>query len=234
MTHQMIEVSSKHAFWTHQPLLQVSKNVDHSFYFLRTGIKISQGLYSRWLIKSMFWVLQNAVVWADVWELALSWWRMIRLLRLVFLISWKTTGQQMAVYHSEFNVLRCSSGTIATFPVFPKNRQSFAWKCFVCEKLLLDLTHLETPIQSAAVYFQAHTRKSTIHNLPQCHRRVSKQRDPIFGAFLSPNRPRAFFFWAIDKLCEIQCEQIFLTFKCSCNIECMLVPLMPKVVSISR
>ena len=33
-------------------------------------------------------------------------------------------------------------------------------------------------------------------------------------------------FWAIDKLCGIQREQIFLIVKCTCNIECMLVPLM--------
>ena len=40
------------------------------------------------------------------------------------------------------------------------------------------------------------------------------------------------FFWAFDKLCGIQREQIFffLSVKCICNIECMLVPLMPKVV----
>ena len=31
-----------------------------------------------------------------------------------------------------------------------------------------------------------------------------------------------------------QREQIFLTVKCSCNIECMLVPLMSKVVSSSQ
>ena len=36
---------------------------------------------------SMYWVLKNAVVWADVWELELSWWRVIRFRRLVFLIS---------------------------------------------------------------------------------------------------------------------------------------------------
>ena len=63
-------------------------------------------LYCGWLIKSMFWVLENAVVCADVWELALSWWKVIPLRRLVFLISWKTTGKQMVVYHSELTVLR--------------------------------------------------------------------------------------------------------------------------------
>ena len=80
------------------------------------------GPYGRWLIKSMFWVLKNAMVWADMWQRALSWWRVICLRRLVFLISWKTTGKQMVVYHSELTVLRCFSGTIATCSVFPKKQ----------------------------------------------------------------------------------------------------------------
>ena len=84
----------------------------------------------------------DVVVWANVWELALSWWRVIRLRRLVFLISWKKTGKQIVVYHSELTILRCTSGTIATWPVFRKNMRSFAWKCFVCKQLLLDLAHL--------------------------------------------------------------------------------------------
>ena len=81
------------------------------------------GLYGGWLIKSVIWVLKNAVVWADVWEFALSWWRVICLWRLVFLISWKTTVKQMVVsHHSELTVLLCSSGTTATCPVFPKKQ----------------------------------------------------------------------------------------------------------------
>ena len=88
------------------------------------------GLYGGWLIKSMFWLLKNAVVWADMWELALSWWRVIRLRWSIFLISWKTTGKQMIVYHSELTVLLCSSGTIATCPVFPKTQ------AIICLKVL--------------------------------------------------------------------------------------------------
>lgn len=42
----------------------------------------------------------------------------------------------------------CSSGTIATCPVFPK-KQSII--CFLREQLLLDISHLETPIQSTFV-----------------------------------------------------------------------------------
>ena len=76
---------------------------------------------------------------------------------------------------------------------FRKNRRSFAWKCFVHEQLLLDLAHLETLIQSTAVYLRTHMRKSTIHHLSRCHRRVSKHRDRIFEAFLSTNRHKFFF-----------------------------------------
>ena len=80
------------------------------------------GLYGGWLINSLYWVLKNVVVWADMWDLALSWWRVIRLRLLVFLISWKTTGKEMVVYHSELTVLRCSSGTIVTCSVFMKKQ----------------------------------------------------------------------------------------------------------------
>ena len=82
----------------------------------------------------------------------------------------------------------CVVVRLRNVPFFRKNRQSFAWKYFVREQLLLDLAHLQTPIQPTAVYFRAHTPKSTIHHLSQCHRRVSKHRDHIFGAFLSTNR----------------------------------------------
>ena len=43
----LIEQSPKHVFWTHQALLQVSKNVDLSFYFLHTGIKTSHSVPSQ-------------------------------------------------------------------------------------------------------------------------------------------------------------------------------------------
>ena len=39
----------------------------------------SLSLYDRLLIKSVFWVLKNVVFWADVWELALSWWRHVHI-----------------------------------------------------------------------------------------------------------------------------------------------------------
>ena len=133
---------------------------------------------------------------------------MIHRRRLVFLISEKTTGKQLVVYHSELTVLCSSSATIATYSVFPKNRRSFAWQCLVGEQLLLDLAHIETPLQSSALYFRAHKRKSTIYHLSRCHRRVSKHRGCIFRAFLSLNRHDPFFS-AIEKYVESNANNFF-------------------------
>ena len=132
----------------------------------------------------MFWVLKNAVVWPDVWELASP--------SSTFAFpdfledKWLCTTQ---------NWLFCVVLVVRLRHVqfFRKNSRSFAWKCFVREQLLLDLGHLETPIQSTAVYFRAHKRESMIHQLPRCDRRVSKRRDRIFGTFLLTNRHDPFF-----------------------------------------
>ena len=69
-------------------------------------------------------------------------------------------------------------------------------------QLWLDWVHLETLIQSTAVYFRAHTLNSTIHYLSRFHRRVSEQRHVFLEHFFLPIDTR--LFWAIDKLCEYQ------------------------------
>ena len=119
---------------------------------------------------------QHTVISVDVWELALSWFS-----------SSKTTSK-----HSEFTVLRCSNCMVATRPVLSKNRQPYAWKCFVREQLLLDLNYLETPMQLTAVYFRGHTHKSTIHHLSRCQKFISKHRYHIFLTFLLTNRHELF------------------------------------------
>ena len=106
----------------------------------------------------------------------MSWWRVIRLRRLDFLISWKTAGKQVVVYDSELTILRCSCAS----------NLYWIW-----------------PIQSTDVYFQDHTRTSTIHHVSRCDRRVS-----YFWSIFYIQSIRA-IFWAIDKLWGIQSEQIF-------------------------
>ena len=65
-----------------------------------------------------------------------------------------------------------------------------------------------------------------------CHDIIDVFRIVFLEHFLRPIDTSLFL--AIGKVCGIQREKIFLTVKCSCNIEYMLVPLMPNVVSISR
>ena len=73
------------------------------------------------------------------------------------------------------------------------------------EKLLLDLAHLQTPIQSTAVYFRAYTRKSTIHHLSRRYRRITA----IVFLNISFDQSTEDFFKAIDKLYGIQREKFF-------------------------
>ena len=114
----------------------------------------------------MFWVLKYSIVCRDVSELALSWWRMIRRRLFVFLISLKISGKQMVVYHSKLSALHCTNYTVATWPVFPKKQATICFEVFPA-RLLLDLVHLETPIQSTVVYFLAHTHRYMILHLLQ-------------------------------------------------------------------
>ena len=108
---------------------------------------------------------------------------------------------------------------------------NFCWICLVFETPIQSTgvyyrAHtrvFETPIQPTAVYFQAHKHKSTIYHLSRCHRRVSKHRDRIFEAFLSTNRHKP-LFERLTNCVGSKREQIFLTVKCSSNIECMAGP----------
>ena len=115
---------------------------------------------------------------------------------------------------------------------FRKNRRPFAWKCFVREQLLFDLAHLKTPIQSTAVYFRiirVNPRSITCHDAIDVFRSTATV---FLEHFFRPIDMSLFLSdWQIvcvhailNVLCGIQRKQIFLTVKCSCNIECMLVP----------
>ena len=110
------------------------------------------------------------------------------------------------MYHSELTVLRCYSGKIKTYPVLSKK-----------QAIKLDLARLETPIQSTAVSFRANKRKSTIHYLSPCHRRVSKHRNHIFGVFFSTNRQEP-FFERLTNCMESKANKFF----CQSNVHAIL------------
>ena len=63
------------------------------------------GLYGGGPINSTFWPVNMALIWADVWELALPRWTMICLLLFVFRMSPKVLGKQIVVYQSELTVI---------------------------------------------------------------------------------------------------------------------------------
>ena len=89
------------------------------------------------------------------------------------------------VYHSELIVQRCWRRTVAIWPVLPKNRRSFASKCFFHKQLSLDLAHLRRPTRQAVVLFRAHTHRSLMILL--------KHRDRILPIFRYTNRHEPFF-----------------------------------------
>ena len=105
---------------------------------------------------------------------------------ILVVISCKTTGKQMVVYHSELTVLRCSSGTIATCPVVPKKQ------AIIC----LEVLRARANFVGFGSSWNTHTVDCSllsIHHLSRCHRRISKHRDRNFGVFLSTNRHEPFF-----------------------------------------
>lgn len=160
-----------------QPLFQVSKKHWPLRLFFTHRNKKSFGVkseaYNEWLIKSMFWMLKNEVVWADVWELALSRWE-IWLRRLVLMISWKTTSKQVAMYSSELTFLRCSSGTVATCSIFSIKQVTF---CF--------------QVLFAQTWFGSSWNTHTVLH-------VSKHSNVVLEYFLWPIDTS--HFWTIEKL----------------------------------
>ena len=129
-------LSKQHSFWTSTASTASSgdENSWLRFFFLMCSNKKKSGLYGGWPINSMFWPIKKALLWADVWEFALPWWTIIRLLLFVFRISPKNLGKEIVVYHSEWTAIRCSSGTVATWPVLPKKQAT------ICFEVLLSRT----------------------------------------------------------------------------------------------
>ena len=178
----------------------------------------------------MFWVLKNAVVWAVVWELALSWWIVIRLRRLIFLISCEKTGKQMVVYHSELNVMHYSSGTIAPRPVFPKKTGDYLLGSAMCASnfccIWLILKYPYSRLLFTFGLMLVNPWFITCHDIMDVFRSTAIV---FLEHFFRPIDP---FFERVINCVGSKRNQIFFIVKCLRNIEYRLVPLMPKVVSI--
>ena len=126
-----------------------------SIFFLMCGNKkkslaAKSGLYGGWPINTTFYPVNKAVIWADVWELALSLWTMIRLLLFVFRISAKTLRKQIVHTHDQF----CR-----------RNRRPSASKWFFHRQLSLDLARVQRTTRWTVALFRAHTHRSMIRHL---------------------------------------------------------------------
>ena len=164
-------------------------------FFLMCGNKeksLGVKLYGGWPINSTFWPVKKTLVWTDMWEPALSWWTMIRLLLFVFRISPKTLGKQIVVHNSEVTVLRYSSRTVATWPVLPKKQATICFAVPLPQQVSLDLACLRRPTWWTIILFRPHMPKSMIYHLWRSNKRL-KHRDRMFSNISKHSSTIAFF-----------------------------------------
>lgn len=82
----------------------------------KQSLKAKSGLYGDPLIQ-LFDQSKMPLLEPPWWELALSWWRMIRLLfDFLGFLQKLVANKWLCTYHSEFTVFRSSNATIATWP----------------------------------------------------------------------------------------------------------------------
>ena len=117
-----------------------------------------------WNKRTTFWPVKHALIWADVRELALPLWTMIRLFLFVFRISakkvWCTTQSWSC------NVVQVEH-----------NRLPFASKYFFHKQLSLDLVCLRRPTWWTVVLFWAHSHRSMILHLWRSYTFLGRLRD---------------------------------------------------------
>lgn len=120
-----IETPPKHGFWMLQQHFLATKIVDPAFFSWCVGIKRSHWVPSQGCTADDPSIRRFGRSKRRWFEPMCT---MIRLLLLVFRISSKISGKQMVVYHSELIILRCSSRTVATWPVLPKKQATICFE----------------------------------------------------------------------------------------------------------
>ena len=137
-------------------------------------------------------------------------WRVIPLWRLIFLIFWKPTGKQMVVYHSELTILSYSRHNCrynCDMSSYSKKTGDHLLGSASCASNFCWIWLILKPPYSRLLFTFAfiHVNAWFI----TCHERLTN----CVGSNAN------IFFWQSN---------------IHACIECMLIPLMPKVVSISR
>ena len=180
------------------------------------SLSTKSGLYGGWAINSKFCTVEKALIWADVWELTLAWWTIIRLLLFVFQISpkklWCTT-QDWPSYVAEVEQSPHDQ-------FYRRNKRPFSSKRFFHKQLSLEWLDFEN-LHGGLLFCFGIKRIDLWFVTWRSYKRLLKHRHRIFPTTRT-------FSLTIVKLCGIQWEQIFFTARCSCNIECMLVEEIPK------
>lgn len=127
-------------------------------------------------------------------EIAFSWWCVIQFRRLVLLIFLKISGKQMAVYHSEFAVLRCCSGMVKTCSVFWKKQATICLDLFRSRTIFVDFGSLENTHTVDCIFPLGSHAKIYDLFLSRCYKRVLKHRYRNILTFFSIIQDD-FFFW---------------------------------------
>ena len=128
------------------------------------------------------------------------------------------------LFYLELTVLRCSSRTVATWPVLQKKLATICFEAIFPHRTFVAFDS-SSKIDTVLLFYFGLIRIGQWFVF-------WSTAIVFFPTFLCTNRHEP-FFWAIFKLCGIQREQIFFTARCW-SIECILVAEMLKDTSISR
>ena len=199
--------------------LLATKIVDHAFFCWSAGIKRSHS----WPINSTFWPVNKALIWADVWELALPCWTMIRPLLYVFWISPKSLGKQIVMCHSELIVLRWSSGTGDHLLRQASSTNNFRWIWLGCEDPHGGLLLCFGLIRADPWFVICHDLINIFWGTAI-----------IFFQYLGYTNQHEPFLERLSNCAGSHEKKSFFTARCSCNIECTLLEAMSKDAFISR
>ena len=114
----------------------------------KKSLSAKSRLCGGWLIHSTFWPVKKTLIWADVRELALPLWTMIRRFSNFSkeIVVWTTQNWPCIIAQVEQSLNPSR-----------RNRRPFASKCFLQKQLSLDLAYVRRHTWWTVVLFRAHT-----------------------------------------------------------------------------
>ena len=136
------------------------------------------------------------------------------------------------VYHSELTVLRCSSGTVTTWPALQKKQATIGFEV-ICPQITFVGLGLGSKAYTVDCCFVSGSYAQIHDESPVTILQTPFEASPLyyFQYFFAPIDTNLFL-----SVCQIvwHSTRTNLFYLSSCNIECMLVEGMPKDASIWR